>query len=99
MNFSSILAVSTSIVTAKARRTETACGPGDGLYTCDGPVHAACDLALGKDVVNASPGELGARTVEILAAAYRSADIGSVVRVAGLDPSLSPDDSDLSKAD
>jgi predicted dehydrogenase len=88
-----------SIVTARGKETKLPFGPGDGLYTCDGPVHAACDLALGKDVVNASPGDLGARTVEILAAAYRSAGLGSVVRVAGLDPSLSPDDSEPSKAD
>ena len=31
---------------------------------------------VGKDVVNCSPGELGARTVEILDAVYRSATSG-----------------------
>jgi len=51
--------------------------PGDGDYTCDGPVDAVCDLALGKDVRNASPGDVGARTVEILAGAYASASCGS----------------------
>jgi predicted dehydrogenase len=72
-----------SIVTARGNETKLPFGPGDGDYTCDGPVHAACDLALGKDVVNASPGELGLRTVEILAAAYRSANLGTAVLVAG----------------
>lgn len=47
--------------------------PGDGAYDCDGPPNALVDLAMGRDVENCSPGELGARTVEILAAAYRSA--------------------------
>jgi predicted dehydrogenase len=45
-------------------------------YNCDGPPNALVDLALGKDVDNCSPGELGARTVEILDAAYRSAASG-----------------------
>ena len=47
-------------------------GPGDGDYSCEGPVNTACDLALGRLVDNASPAELGARTVEIIAAAYES---------------------------
>jgi hypothetical protein len=47
-------------------------GSGDGDYSCEGPVDAVCDLALGKHVRNASPGTVGARTVEILTAAYRS---------------------------
>lgn len=49
-----------------------------GLYDCVGPPHALVDLALGKDVVNCSPGWLGARTVEILDACYRSATSGTV---------------------
>jgi len=57
---------------------------GAFLYDCDGPPNALVDLALGQDVENCSPGELGARTVEILDAAYRSAASGSLehVRVA-----------------
>lgn len=47
-----------------------------GLYDCDGPPHALVDLAAGRPVENCSPGELAARTVEILAAAYRSASSG-----------------------
>jgi predicted dehydrogenase len=46
------------------------------FYNCDGPPNTLVDLALGKDVDNCSPGELGARTVEILDAAYRSAASG-----------------------
>lgn len=45
----------------------------EGLYDCAGPVHTLLDLALGKEAVNRSPAELGARTVEIIDAAYRSA--------------------------
>jgi predicted dehydrogenase len=56
--------------------------PGDALYNCDGPPHTLVDLALGKDVRNWAPGELGARTVEILDAAYRSAASGRPQRVA-----------------
>lgn len=50
--------------------------PGDGEYDCIGPPNALADLALGHDVPNLSPGELGARTVELLEAAYRSAESG-----------------------
>jgi predicted dehydrogenase len=49
--------------------------PGDGIYDCIGPVDNLVALALGGGTNN-SPGELGARTVEILEAAYRSAASG-----------------------
>jgi predicted dehydrogenase len=52
--------------------------PGAYAYDCDGPPNTLVDLALGKDVPNCSPGELGARTVEILDAAYRSATSGQL---------------------
>jgi predicted dehydrogenase len=55
--------------------------PGDGVYNCDGPPHTLVDLALGNEAANCSPGELGARTVELLAAAYRSANTGALERV------------------
>ncbi|MBI5089897.1 MAG: Gfo/Idh/MocA family oxidoreductase [Actinobacteria bacterium] len=48
-----------------------------GAYHCRGPIHALLDLAQGRDVVNRSPIELGARTVEVLAAAYASMRSGS----------------------
>lgn len=56
--------------------------PGDGAYDCDGPPNVLIDLALGRDVVNHSPAELAARTVEILDAAYRSARTGRLEPVA-----------------
>lgn len=43
-----------------------------GVYHCEGPPLALLDLILERDVHNASPMELGARTVELLNAAYRS---------------------------
>ncbi len=60
--------------------------PGDGLYDCIGPVDSLVELALGGGT-NRSPGELGARTVEILDAAYRSAASGRAEAVATLDRS------------
>lgn len=52
-----------------------------GLYDCVGPPNALVDLALGRPAVNRSPGELGARTVELLDAAYRSARTGRLEAV------------------
>jgi hypothetical protein len=50
--------------------------PEAGRYDCIGPIDTLVDLALGRAVENCSPLELGARTVEILDAAYRSARSG-----------------------
>jgi predicted dehydrogenase len=62
--------------------------PGDGMYDCIGPVNALVAFAKGDaGAVNRSPGELGARTVEILEAAYRSAASGQVADVATLERS------------
>ena len=47
-----------------------------GAYHCRGPVDTLVDLALGRPVINRSPLELGARTVDVLAAAYRSMSSG-----------------------
>jgi predicted dehydrogenase len=58
---------------------------GDGAYDAEGPTNAIVDLALGKDVDNNSPGELAARTVELLDAAYRSARTGTLEPVAGVE--------------
>lgn len=55
----------------------------DGLYDCIGPVNAIVELAQGKDVQNPSPIELGARTVEALDLAYRSAASGTWVERTG----------------
>jgi predicted dehydrogenase len=54
--------------------------PDAGAYHCRGPVHTILDLAQGRDVVNRSPLELGARTVEVLAAAYASMASGQPER-------------------
>jgi predicted dehydrogenase len=54
---------------------------GGFYYNCDGPPNTLIDLALGKDVENCSPANLGARTVEILDAAYRSAASGRLEEV------------------
>jgi hypothetical protein len=56
--------------------------PDAGAYDCDGPPNTLVDLALGRDVANQSPGELGARTTELLDAAYRSARSGALEPVA-----------------
>lgn len=46
---------------------------GAGEYECIGPPNTLVDLALGRDVENAAPAELGARTAELLELAYRGA--------------------------
>jgi predicted dehydrogenase len=57
--------------------------PGAGAYDCVGPPHALVDLALGKTDSNHSPGELGARTVEVIEAFYASAGSGALCQVQG----------------
>ena len=49
-----------------------------GVYDCVGPIDAVVDAALGRRPANNSPAELGARTVEVLDAAYRSAESGGL---------------------
>jgi len=49
---------------------------GEGTYDCAGPIEAVLSAARGESFVNQSPGELGARTVEALNIAYRSAASG-----------------------
>jgi predicted dehydrogenase len=56
-----------------------------GLYNCQGPIDAVVDAGLGRNPANNSPAELGARTVEILDAAYRSSRSGVMETVATLD--------------
>jgi predicted dehydrogenase len=57
---------------------------GAGMYDCIGPIEALVSAGAGRGFDNNSPAELGARTVEILEAAYRSASSGSAERVKGL---------------
>jgi len=54
--------------------------PGDGAYDCIGPIDAVLAAARGEGFVNQSPAELGARTVEALDVAYRSAASGRLER-------------------
>ena len=49
-----------------------------GLYDCIGPIDAVLSAGRGEEYVNQSPGELGARTVEALDVAYRSAASGKL---------------------
>ena len=53
----------------------------DGLYNCQGPIDALVEAGMGRPFANNSPAELGARTVEILGAAYRSATSGVLEHV------------------
>lgn len=53
---------------------------GDGTYDCSGPIDAVLSAARGESFTNQSPGELGARTVEALDIAYRSARSGQLER-------------------
>jgi hypothetical protein len=46
-----------------------------------GPIDALVEAGAGRPFDNNSPAELGARTVEILEAAYRSASSGVLERV------------------
>lgn len=55
--------------------------PGAGAYACDGPLNRFVDLVRGRQAENLSPGELGARAVEVLDAAYRSAASGKAESV------------------
>lgn len=49
-----------------------------GLYDCVGPIDAILHAGRGEEFTNESPGELGARTVEALDVAYRSAASGKL---------------------
>lgn len=55
--------------------------PDAGAYRCDGPPNNFVDLILGKTACNLSPGESACRSVQVLDAAYRSAQSGQVERV------------------
>jgi hypothetical protein len=47
-----------------------------GSYNCEGPPLALLDLILGRTEKNLSPIDLGAKTVETLAAIYKSIESG-----------------------
>jgi predicted dehydrogenase len=54
---------------------------GDGEYVCVEPVERFADICLGREVQNDAPGKVGMRAVELLDAAYRSAQSGRVEEV------------------
>ena len=56
---------------------------GEGNYTCDGPPNRFIDLITGASTSNQSSGEVGARSVALLDAAYRSALSGLPESVSG----------------
>lgn len=56
--------------------TELEFPAGVGEYNCEGPIEAIVAAGRGEEFENNSPGELGARTVEALDIAYRSAESG-----------------------
>jgi len=71
-----LLDVERARVEARTVDGEVTCMPvaaGAGAYSCDGPPNRFIDLILGKSDRNDSSGEVGARAVELLDAAYRSA--------------------------
>jgi predicted dehydrogenase len=54
---------------------------GDGAYVCDSPPARFIDLIRGRTDGNNSSGEIAARSVEVLDAAYRSAQSGRTEEV------------------
>jgi predicted dehydrogenase len=67
--------------THDGERIDVPVRPGEGAYACDGPPNRFIDLILGKSDRNDSPGEVAARSVELLDAAYRSSQSGTPERV------------------
>lgn len=63
------------------RDTVVAVAPGEGDYSCVEPVERFVEICLGREVENDGPGEVGLRAVEVLEAAYRSAQSGRSVAV------------------
>jgi len=55
--------------------------PEDARWSFDRVIDRFVDLAAGRTTENRSPGELGARVVELLDAMYRSADDGRIVAI------------------
>lgn len=61
-----------------------------GWYDCIGPIDALVAAAKGEPVDNCSPGELGARTVEAIELAYRSAAKGRLASRQELESGVAP---------
>jgi predicted dehydrogenase len=54
-------------------------GPGDGVYTCDGPAQFLVDLCNGREPLDRAPVDVGVRAIVIMDAAVRSARSGRPV--------------------
>jgi len=55
----------------------------EGAYACDGPPHEFVELILGLTDTISSPIEIGLRSVELIDAAYRSAQSNLSIRIDG----------------
>lgn len=55
--------------------------PGDGAYSTDNALNSFVDLCLGGNSKNHAPGDVGARSIELLEALYNSAQSGRPERV------------------
>ncbi|MDO8389685.1 MAG: Gfo/Idh/MocA family oxidoreductase [Actinomycetota bacterium] len=64
------------VVHTDARDIALDLAENSGSYVPSGPVNGFLDLVLGRTTVNPAPGSLGAHTVDVLDAAYRSAREG-----------------------
>lgn len=58
--------------------------PGDGSYTCEGPLQLLIDRCLGRNSVDRAPAELGLRAVAVMEAAVRSAHTAEPVIISEL---------------
>lgn len=54
--------------------------PDAGAYVVSGPANALVDVALGDPEANVAPGDLGARTVDVLSLVYESMRTGAPAR-------------------
>jgi predicted dehydrogenase len=58
--------------------------PGDGIYNCDGPIQHLIDHCVGRPTIERASVDLGVRTVAVLDAASRSAQLQEPIAVSGL---------------
>ncbi|MCI0379784.1 MAG: Gfo/Idh/MocA family oxidoreductase [Gemmataceae bacterium] len=63
------------------RHEQLELAPDAGAYSCEGPPHNFVDLVLGKTTTNNAPGEAAMRSVQLLDAAYCSAQSGQVEKI------------------
>ncbi|MCF8525993.1 MAG: Gfo/Idh/MocA family oxidoreductase [Candidatus Nanopelagicales bacterium] len=71
------------VVYSEGQETALNLAANAGAYVPSGPVNGLLDLILGRTSMNPAPGALGAHTVDVLDAAYRSAREGGPVACSG----------------